>query len=438
VHIRKGLEYRNLDLTFNVPAGRTVQHTVELERWIDMAARGWRAADVHLHYFDPPSIRYEMEAEDLAVANVLVMNESGAVTAREYFSGRPDPVSDSRHLVYYNEEFRHNELGHLALFNLKALIEPISTGRLGSPSRQIFRGTYYIIADEPRKPPADATSPDRLLVDAMRETHQQGGMVTWAHLRDELEFPLDAALGQLDAVDIITDTALDQALRFWYSLLNCGLRLPATAGSDRSVAHIPIGHQRTYAKLNVPFTYADWIDAIRKGRSFVTNGPMIDLSADSAGPGGEITLDRPRRVRISAAAESQLPFQTLDVVMNGRVIRSVTAEGGKKAHIAFDQGIDGPTWIAARALGSRNPEIIFYPHPEWSHPVAAHTSPIYIKFGQARLAMAADARMLLERLRKLETWANERAFFGDAASKEQALRNIEVGKRFYRTIAEQR
>ena len=48
------------------------------------------------------------------------------------------------------------------------------------------------------------TSPDRLLVEAMRETHRQGGLVGWAHLRDELEFALDAALGELETVDILT------------------------------------------------------------------------------------------------------------------------------------------------------------------------------------------------------------------------------------------
>ena len=69
------------------------RRTFELPRWIDMPARGWHAADAHVHYFDPPSVRWEMEAEDLAVANVLVMNESGMVTAREHFTGALDPIS---------------------------------------------------------------------------------------------------------------------------------------------------------------------------------------------------------------------------------------------------------------------------------------------------------------------------------------------------------
>ena len=79
----------------------------------------------------------------------------------------------------------------------------------------------------------------------MRETHEQEGLVNWAHLRKELEFALDAALGELDAVDILANTRVREAQRSWYHLLNCGFRLPATAGTDRGGPAKPVGHHRT-------------------------------------------------------------------------------------------------------------------------------------------------------------------------------------------------
>jgi hypothetical protein len=437
VEVRKGLEYRSLSLDLDVPPGGTAKKTVTLTRWIDMPKRGWYAADVHLHYFDPPSVRYEMQAEDIAVANVLVMNHYGAITARKFFTGAPDPISESHHLVYYNEEFRHNDLGHLGLLNLKRLVDPISTGYLGSSQPQLFRGAHFDLFGEDGRHRADATSPDRLLIDAMRETHRQGGFVNQAHLRDQLEFALDAALGGLDAVDILTDTKIEEALTYWYHMLNCGIRMPATAGTDRAEPHLPIGHQRTYTRLHFPFSNKDWIEAIGKGASFVTNGPMIELTAGELGPGEELKLDGPRKIRITARAESQLPFEKLDIIQNGEVIRSVHADAaGRRAEVVLDQMIQGPAWIAARAMGSRNPEIMFYPHPQWSHPVVAHTSPIYIRYAKAPVAVPASARYLLNRVRQLERWAREDAYFGSESAKDNALQTIAAGAEFYRRIAE--
>ena len=436
VAIRKGLEFRSVDALVDVPAGGASTRTFALERWSDMARRGWHSADVHLHYFDPPSVRFEMAAEDVAVCNILVMNHRGAITARQYFTGALDAISDAGHLVYYNEEFRNGPLGHLGLLNLKRLVEPISTGSLGSPHPQFFRGAHFEALETGNSRIGDPASPDRLLVDAMRETHRQGGLVNWAHLRDELEFALDAALGQLDTVDILTDTEMPQTLTFWYSLLNCGFRIPATGGTDRAEAHIPIGHQRVYARLDPPFSYAQWIEAIRKGATFVTNAPMVELTVDGAGPGGEIMLDAPRALRVRAVAESQLPFTTLDVVVNGEVVRSEPAAGGRRARVEFDLPVRGSVWIAARALGARHPEIMYYPHPGWSHPVVGHTSPVYVRYRNEPLAVAASARFLLERVRKLEAWVRDEAYFGDEARRREALAATAQGIEFYRRLAE--
>ena len=128
-----------------------MRKSIVLERWINMPARGWRAADVHLHYFDPPTVRFEMAAEDVAIVNVLVMNDRGAITARQYFTGALDPISDDRHLVYYNEEFRNGALGHLVLLKLKQVVEPISTGRLGTALPQFFRGAHYNLLEDPSR-----------------------------------------------------------------------------------------------------------------------------------------------------------------------------------------------------------------------------------------------------------------------------------------------
>jgi hypothetical protein len=68
--------------------------------------------------------------------------------------------------------------------------------------------------------------------------------------------------------------------------------------------------------------------------------------------------------------------------------------------------------------------------------VVAHTSPIYIRYANTRLAIPASARYLLNRVAKLERWAREDAYFGDASAKNHALQTIAEGAEFYRRIAQ--
>ena len=206
-------------------------------------------------------------------------------------------------------------------------------------------------------------------------------------------------------MDILTDTHIPQTFTFWYHLLNCGFRLPVTAGSDRSPPHIPMGHQRVYTRVTPPLTYERWIGAIRRGASFVTNGPMLDLTVDGAGPGSELDVPAQRALRIRARAESQLPFKQLEIIVNGNVVRSAPAESeGRRAHLEVDLPVKGPAWIAARGLGDLHPEIIFYPRTDRSRPGPRPTRvrSCWAIRGSGRLAVGASADFMLQRVLKLE------------------------------------
>ena len=54
--------------------------------------------------------------------------------------------------------------------------------------------------------------------------------------------------------------------RIYYHLLNCGLRIPPTAGSGSGVAPNPLGYNRVYVHVDGDFTYEKWWDALRRSR----------------------------------------------------------------------------------------------------------------------------------------------------------------------------
>ncbi len=429
VSIRRGLEYRNIDEEVDVKDGSSLEKKFVLNRWTNMEKEGWYPGDTHVHMLDPKTALYEMRAENLRVVNVLIFKHLDETYAGEHFSGKVDPISDGKHFIYYNEEYRNEPLGHIGLLNLKAIVEPISTGRLGLHWPTIMR---FDSLNMPLPFHGDANSPDfPLLVEVMKQTHKQGGLVNWAHLRPgQWEFPLDAEERQIDFADIMTHTHIPQDLRLWYALLNCGFRIPASAGTDRIEPTQPIGHQRVYVRLDAPLTYDSWMKGLKQGSSFVTNGPMVRLSVNGVEPGGEISLSAPAGLTVSARAISQIPFERLEIVVNGEIARSVNAiENGLSAEIAFDYPAAGSAWITARCMGKWNKELFY------SNPVFAHTNPVHIKYRQDRIEEAESARYLLGFLRKLEKWALEEAYFENSSQKQQVMGTIQHGISYFEKMA---
>jgi hypothetical protein len=175
ISIRRGLEYFSADEVIDVDQNGELVKRFFLRRWSHMEREGWYPGDMHVHMLDPKTALFEMRAENLNMANVMVFKHLGETYARGHFTGGVDPISDSAHFVYYNEEFRNEPMGHIGLVNLKSIVEPMSTGRLGLHWPTVMR---FDSLNMPLPLHGDATSPDYpLLVEVMRQAHRQGGFV---------------------------------------------------------------------------------------------------------------------------------------------------------------------------------------------------------------------------------------------------------------------
>src|SRR5262249_16416797 len=158
------------------------------------------SGETHIHanygygawYNTPESVLDLCVGEDLNVANLVVANSDGdGVFDREFFTGRPHPLSTATNILYWNEEFRTPWWGPMTLFNLHRLVEPIFTG---------FRGTT-----NPWDIPTNA--------DIALRTTDQTGAVSYTHpTRNALDafdsptsakgLPVDVALGRINAMDV--------------------------------------------------------------------------------------------------------------------------------------------------------------------------------------------------------------------------------------------
>jgi hypothetical protein len=252
------------------------------------------------------------------------------------------------------------------------------------------------------------------------------------------ELPVDAALGHIDAIDVLAYPAnARETCNLWYRLLNCGLRLAATAGTDTfmNFAHNwvfsnPPAGNRVFARVEDTFTTQSWCDAVRAGRTFVTNAPMLTLDVAGHPIGDEIKVDPGTSLRVEGSARSGVPMDQVELIVNGEIVTMARATGdGREARISHDLRVDRSCWVALRATGAVHEMVL---HPEG---VFAHTSPIYVTVGGAPVARPDDAAYFVEWIDRLIAVTEERARFPSDAERARVVAIFRSGQDVYRAIA---
>ncbi len=95
-------------------------------------------------------------------------------------------------------------------------------------------------------------------------------------------------------------------------------------------ADTAIGTVRTYARIpdGSPFTYDEWMKAIRRCETFVTYGPLLELAVDGTPMGGRIRVSGTGGTFDVAwkAASVTIPMTRVELVVNGEIRQSVAVD----------------------------------------------------------------------------------------------------------------
>jgi hypothetical protein len=268
------------------------------------------------------------------------------------------------------------------------------------------------------------------------EAVRQGALVTYGHpmfagepfpfAKDPAkgnaaarELPIDAVFGLVHAVDLMSYNSDENlSAELWYRLLNCGLRLSACVGTDalfdRSTE--PLGGDRVYVKTAGPLTMQGWLDGLKSGRSFVTNGPIPTLDVNGKGPGETYELAGAGDVRVGVTVESYVPFNTIEVIVNGQVAAHDETAGDSAGlrvrRIDVELPIGRSSWIALRVRGPGSPIV-------WDGPVWAHTSPVYVRVAGRRIASGPDAEFLVAWIEQMLRVVAARNRFASTADRQR-------------------
>lgn len=401
-----------------------------MQRWIDPPKYHWYSGDHHVHAAGcshyqnptegvrPDDMVRQIQGEKLNVGAVLTWGPC-YYYQKQFFSGKDDPLSKPNQLMHYDLEvsgFPSSHAGHLVLLGLTDQDYP-----------HCLRIDQWPTWDLP----------------ILRWAKSQGALVGFAHSgwglavkSQELpnyEIPGFDSIGaneyivdvtHPDAVDFIStmDTPYPWELNIWYHTLNVGFRTRVSGETDfPCITDARVGQGRVYAKVDGPLSYTAWLEALRAGRSYVSDGRshLMDFSVNSVEVGtraSEVKLagkdtvhatvkvaaylnptpqnadsipsDRGHQFWMSSlnnhdASNSvqnihdrpvdQTPYWHIErarigasrevpveIVMNGKpVARKNVMADGSVHEVAFDVPVERSSWLAVRILGSSHTNPIF-------------------------------------------------------------------------------
>src|SRR5262249_53784365 len=145
-------------------------------------------------------------------------------------------------------------------------------------------------------------------------------------------------------------------------------------------------------------------EGLRRGHTFVTNGPMVEFHVAGKQMGDEVRVEKPGVVRIEARVSfdpARDDVERLEVVANGAVIRQFKRED-QAAEIAckLDYTAKENCWLAVRAWGKKlaepySPYEPKHPYYQEQSPALAHSAALYVTVaGTPSLAEQPQAKVV--------------------------------------------
>lgn len=347
--IERGKEY--LPLTEKILiADVSLEKIFSLQRWSNMAAQGWYSGETHVHrrIAELPDV---MAAEELNVTFPVTFwttssDKEPDLTPSGLRSQGPSPfgpredlgydpiwISDSQVILPRNTEYeifaigpKKHTLGALFILNHRTPFSQ-TVPPVGPVVEQARREGALLDLDKHNWPwslmlvPVAGVDLFELSNNSVWRTNfgfKQAGHTLPPWKEFEQESP-----------GVLTEWGwLEFGFEMYYALLNCGFRMSPTAGTASGVHPVPLGYSRVYVHTGTEFNLDDWLEGLRRGRSFVTTGPMLTARINSELPGQVFDLSKDHSGEFTWQAEvsSPDPISRVEVIVNGEVVYSITPE----------------------------------------------------------------------------------------------------------------
>ncbi|MDP6651490.1 MAG: CehA/McbA family metallohydrolase [Gammaproteobacteria bacterium] len=428
----KGFEFFPQQVTAEIVAGEVTELKVDLRRMADMGAKGWYSASTHVHSNYGGNLHNTLEnlmmmsrAEDQDLVLEQVANKDNRILDYHYFEpgGGAHSISESDQIVVVGQEYRPPFYGHVFMFGLREhLISPFVTGYEGTAIESLYPSN----------------------TDMFLKAKAQGAVTGYVHPFLGENDPLLGNLG--GGKGFIVDAALEttNALEWsdanragffpLYAVWNNGLKVTATGGED-SISSLHrsklVGSVRTYVYTgNLGLSMESWFDGLKRGRAFVSSGPLLEMEVGSALPGDTVSLPASGgQVTITGRLRSVTTLEDLLLVCNGQEVERFPVRGdGTSLDISYELDIERSGWCHLRTEGSndeRFPMDVGY--------VQAFTNPVWFQAGDLPIRNSESASYALQWIDKLQELAEAWPGWRSEGEKDHVFGQFDEARRVYRS-----
>jgi TolB protein len=393
----------------------------------------WISGDLHVHMNyggiyknSTDDLVKQAQSEGLTMVNALIVNKEQRFPDLAYRNGGTDSGTQKDATIIFGQEFHTSYWGHRGL---------------------LYPGAELLVPGYAGYPNTAASSLYPMNADIYDLVHSHGVLVGAVHPFDETpeplvkpvqkitdELPIDVALGKLDYMEILGFSDHRSTAKVWYRLLNLGFRIPAGAGTDAMANFAslrgPVGMNRVFAHVDSWAKDPDfrrWLDALNSGRTFATNGPLLEFTLNGQQIGDELALPEPREsVSFSAKLRSIVPVDHLEVVCNGRVAATLKLDAARtSSDVTGTVPIRESGWCLLRASSDAAE------YPVLDNYVYATTSPVYVSVGGKKPHSPEDAKYFVAWIDRVNEATAAYPDWNSADEKKYVLGRIAEAQRIY-------
>ena len=429
----KGFEQWPQRVDVDVIANEVTTTQIAFKRLTDLSAKGWHNGSTHVHMNYGGNLHNTLEnlmmmsaAEDQDIVLEQIANKDNRILDYQFFvpGGGPHPLSRDDMVLVVGQEYRPPFWGHVFMFGLREhLMSPFTTGYEGTAIESLYPSN----------------------TDMFRKAKAQGAYVGYVHAyageRDPLEGELgggkgaivDAALGTIDAIE--WSAASRAGFAPMYALWNNGLKVTAVGGEDSiSNLHMSklVGSHRTYVFTGGKgLNMHAWLDGMRSGRAFVTNGPLVELSVNGSMPGETVNIAAAGgAVQVHAQVRSIVPLQKVTLYFNGEPVEDIPlAADRRSADFEKTLSVSRSGWYHLRAEGA--PADRF---PLDTSYAQGFTNPVWIVAGDRPVRDRAAADYALRWIDKLQQLAEAWPGWRSPQEKAHVYAQFEEARQVYQRL----